>query len=71
MGLYSTIFLVKIIFHTRRLTILNIIVTPELLEASTNKFKSTLEQEQFTNLRQDISYLESITASISARGKRK
>lgn len=63
--------MVKIIFHTRRLTILNIIVTPELLEASTNNFKSTQEQEQFTNLQQDISYLESITASISARGKRK
>lgn len=61
--------MVKIIFHTRKLTILNIIVTPELLEASTNKFKSTQEQEQFTNLRQDIPYLESITASISARGK--
>ncbi|PGU61728.1 hypothetical protein COD70_00985 [Bacillus cereus] len=41
---------------------MNIIVTPELLEASANKFKSAQEQAQvqFTNLRQDISYLESI-----------
>ncbi|WP_255295537.1 hypothetical protein [Bacillus cereus] len=41
---------------------MNIIVTPELLEASANKFKSAQEQAQvqFTNLRQDsfdITYL--------------
>ncbi|HDR4567531.1 WXG100 family type VII secretion target [Bacillus paranthracis] len=41
---------------------MNIIVTPELLEASANNFKSAQEQAQvqFTNLRQDILYLESI-----------
>nr|WP_255260177.1 hypothetical protein [Bacillus cereus] len=50
---------------------MNIILTPELSEDFANKFKSAQEQEQFTNFRQDISYLESITASISARGKRK
>ncbi|KOS27531.1 hypothetical protein ADK18_12140 [Bacillus anthracis] len=48
---------------------MNIIVTPELLEASTNKFKSTQEQEQFTNLRQDMPSFASITAIISSRGK--
>ncbi|WP_179211968.1 hypothetical protein [Bacillus sp. K2I17] len=41
---------------------MNIIVTPESLESSANKFKSAQEQAQlqFTNLRQDILYLESI-----------
>ncbi|MED1058149.1 WXG100 family type VII secretion target [Bacillus mycoides] len=41
---------------------MNIIVTPELLEATANKFKSAQEQaqSQFTNLRQDISRLESL-----------
>ncbi|WP_215572977.1 hypothetical protein [Bacillus mycoides] len=39
---------------------MNIIVTPELLEATANKFKSAQEQAQFTNLRQDISRLESL-----------
>ncbi|TBX73936.1 WXG100 family type VII secretion target [Bacillus mycoides] len=62
MGLSPNIFLIKIISHIRRLTILNIIVTPELLEATANKFKSAQEQaqSQFTNLRQDISRLESL-----------
>ncbi len=36
MGLSPNIFLIKIISHIRRLTILNIIVTPELLEATAN-----------------------------------
>ncbi|MGG5769329.1 hypothetical protein [Bacillus cereus] len=39
---------------------MKILVTPELLEETANKFKSAQEQSQqiFTNLRQDISHLE-------------
>jgi len=41
---------------------LKILVTPELLEETANKFKSAQEQSQqiFTNLRQDISHLEMV-----------